>query len=255
MKRLVLIALALVAFPAAGARADTYAPDCPSGIDTWVLNGHDIQGNPQLDPLLTCRYTPGPGSSGADYAIEVDWVTPKASPDQHPFYRCGQTPPSPAVVVSPSYEAYARVNTSSAPPDFLSEAGKVLKAVEAGYARSCGAGAPVTGDKIEKPDTTPPRIQAITSYGPRTAAIRLGFHVSDNSGEARVFYGVYTPDGKRLLARGATGFGKVSWRARRWISFKPPKGMVGTYQFCVVALDRAGVRSALSCATLDIRRN
>src|SRR5439155_6646190 len=74
---------------------------CPSAIDTNVLTSHDVQGNPQTDPLLTCRYSPPPSSSGGpEYALEISWVTPKASPDTHPYYGCGQKASSPAVVVS-----------------------------------------------------------------------------------------------------------------------------------------------------------
>ena len=90
---------------------------------------------------------------------------------------------------------------------------------------------------------------------PHTSSIRLAFHVADDSGEARIAFGVYTADGKRLLAHGGTsGFAKVSWGARRWFVFKPPRGMVGTYEFCVTATDRTGNQSSRSCATLDIRK-
>jgi hypothetical protein len=254
VKRVVLIALLAAAFPAADARADALVPSSPSAVDTKVLTSHDVQGNPQTDPLLTCRYGPPPSSSGGpEYAIEISWVTPKASPDTHPYYGCGQKASSPAVVVSQDHEAYARVNTTSAPPDYLAEAAKLLKTVEASYARPCG-NAPADRDEVEVKDTKPPRVQAITSYGQRAAGIRLAFRVTDDSGEARMSYGVYTPDGKRLLARGSGGFVKVIWGARRWFTFKPPRGMFGTYQFCVVATDRVGNRSKPSCATLDIRK-
>jgi hypothetical protein len=252
--RLALVLLVLVPGASFARAGDANVPACASGIDSYVLAGSNVQGNPLTDPLLTCYYEPAPNTRGPSYDVHAAWVTAKASPDTHPWFGCGKQPTDPKTIwVSKSYEAYAGINSASAPPGFAAAAQELLRAVEAGFARACG-NTVAEPEGSEAADSTPPTVHAITSYGQRSAGIKLAFTVEDDSGRAKVEYGVLTSDRKHLLAHGwSSGFVRATGNDRWWFKWRPRGIRAGTYEFCVIAHDEAGNRSKPSCATLDVR--
>jgi hypothetical protein len=104
-------------------------------------------------------------------------------------------------------------------------------------------------------DRRKPTARALLSKGVRGRKVKLYYRVFDNRGQTREL--VQVNRGRKVVWRLRTRFattgarGKVyyvSWRSPRARGEKKP-----SYRFCVRAYDRAGNRSALSCAAIRLR--
>jgi hypothetical protein len=121
---------------------------------------------------------------------------------------------------------------------------------------SSSNGAPIglngDGTPTKKQDKKAPTALALASTGKRGRAAQLRFKVYDNNGVAKVTSTVKrngTP-----MATSSTGYGPVAYGSVYFLDWKVPANVAkGNYSFCVVAVDRAGNKSAQTCAPLALR--
>ncbi|MFN2467700.1 MAG: S8 family serine peptidase [Gaiellaceae bacterium] len=99
-------------------------------------------------------------------------------------------------------------------------------------------------------DTVRPRAKAIASRGRRGKQLKLFSQASDDSGVVRITETV--KKGARRVTTIRTGYTRTKPNTTYFLLWKPPPTLVGALQHCVQAFDRAGNRSASSCAKLTI---
>ena len=108
------------------------------------------------------------------------------------------------------------------------------------------------GTPTKKQDRKAPTSRALASSGRRGRAAQLRFKVYDEHGVAKVVTKV-----KRngtVVGTPSTGFGPVAFGSVYFLAWHvPAQAAKGNYRFCVVAYDRAGNRSAESCAPLALK--
>ena len=92
---------------------------------------------------------------------------------------------------------------------------------------------------------------ALKSRAVRGKKAALRFKIYDDRGVARATGTVKR--GARRLATLKTGFGPVANGTIYFLPWKTPAKAAGPLTFCVVATDRAGNKSAASCAPLSLR--
>jgi hypothetical protein len=100
-------------------------------------------------------------------------------------------------------------------------------------------------------DTTPPRVQAVTSYAARRSVARLQYRLWEETGETREVINIVTSS--RRVGSVHTSLGPIHSGTLYYAKWKVPASVRGAVGFCVTAYDRAGNRSAESCARLVIR--
>ena len=101
-----------------------------------------------------------------------------------------------------------------------------------------------------RPSTLP--IQALITSGKRGAVARLRFKIYDDQGVAKVTSTIKR--GAKIVGTASTGYGPVAYGSVYFVGWKVPANAAsGSYWFCVVAVDRAGNKSAQSCAPLSLK--
>jgi hypothetical protein len=110
-----------------------------------------------------------------------------------------------------------------------------------------GDGTPtVTQDKKK------PTVHALLTSAKRGAVAKLRFKIYDDHGIAKVITTVKR--GTTIVGRASTGYGPVVFGSVYYVGWHvPAKAAKGTYTFCVTAVDRAGNKSARSCAPVALR--
>lgn len=110
---------------------------------------------------------------------------------------------------------------------------------------------PQTGLSVAKPfttrliDVTEPKVQALPSPGHWGARVPLHFVASDETGAVSVRIHVYQRG--TVVANESGGAGSaLAWTA-------PSVGRTGVFHFCVTATDKAGNKSAPSCAPITLQ--
>ena len=108
------------------------------------------------------------------------------------------------------------------------------------------------GTPTKKQDKHAPTSRALASAGKRGRAAQLRFKVYDDNGVAKV-----TTTVKRngsVVGKASTGYGPVAYGSVYYLGWKvPARAVKGNYSFCVVAVDRAGNKSAQTCAPLALK--
>jgi hypothetical protein len=100
-------------------------------------------------------------------------------------------------------------------------------------------------------DTTPPRVQAVTSYAARGSTAHLQYTLWEETGETREDINIVTSS--RRIGSVHTSLGPIHSGTLYYANWKVPASVRGPVGFCVTAYDRAGNRSVESCAKLVIR--
>ena len=110
-----------------------------------------------------------------------------------------------------------------------------------------GDGTPtVTQDKKK------PAAHALLTSARRGAVAKLRFKIYDDHGIAKAITTVKR--GTTIVGRASTGYGPVVSGSVYYVGWRvPAKAAKGTYTFCVTAVDRAGNKSARSCAPVALR--
>lgn len=104
----------------------------------------------------------------------------------------------------------------------------------------------------KKKDKTRPTINALSSVGRRGRTANLRYRIHDDSGVAKALATVRR--GRVVVATMSTGFGPVASEGVYYSGWHvPAKAKKGTYSFCLTAVDRAGNKSARSCAPLAVK--
>jgi len=98
-------------------------------------------------------------------------------------------------------------------------------------------------------DTKPPSLKALASSGKRGGTTTLRFRANDNSGTTKL--AVEIRRGGKVVGSLATKFGAAKGNVSA-VRFRTPSGFSGNYTWCATAADKAGNRSARSCAALRI---
>jgi hypothetical protein len=93
-------------------------------------------------------------------------------------------------------------------------------------------------------------VRALPSSGFRGSVVKLRYRVADNSGSTREIVTVYRGRTARVK-RVSTRFGPTG--KTYFVRWRSPRGGVG-WRFCVQAFDRAGNKSAVSCARIRLKR-
>jgi hypothetical protein len=102
-------------------------------------------------------------------------------------------------------------------------------------------------------DTSPPHVRALPSSGRAGKGIRLTYEVYDD-------ISTNTYERIRVLRKGAViwtltvAYGPAERGVDYWVTWKPPKRLVGTFRFCVESWDESKNKSAPSCARVRVRR-
>jgi len=108
------------------------------------------------------------------------------------------------------------------------------------------------GTPTKKQDKVKPHATALGSSGKRGATAKLRFKIYDDQGTARALTTIKR--GKAIVATPSTGFGPVAYGSVYYVGWHvPAKAAKGSYWFCVTAVDRAGNKSAPSCAPLAVK--
>jgi hypothetical protein len=121
---------------------------------------------------------------------------------------------------------------------------------------SSTAGVPVglngDGTPTKKQDKVKPNASALASTAKRGTVAKLRFKIYDDQGVARALTTIKR--GNTLLATPSTGFGPVAYGSVYYVGWHVPANATkGSYWFCVTAVDRAGNKSAPSCAPLLLK--
>ncbi len=108
------------------------------------------------------------------------------------------------------------------------------------------------GTPTKKQDKKRPTSHALSSSGKRGRLAQLRFRVYDEHGVAKVLTKVKWNG--TVVGAPSTGFGPVAYGSTYFLAWHvPAKAAKGNYSFCVVAYDRAGNKSAQSCAPLALK--
>ncbi|HEX4678939.1 MAG TPA: hypothetical protein VH210_07020 [Gaiellaceae bacterium] len=108
------------------------------------------------------------------------------------------------------------------------------------------------GTPTKKQDKKKPTSKALSSSGKRGHSAQLRFKVYDEHGVAKVVTKVKW--NSTVVGTPSTGFGPVAYGSTYFLPwYVPTKAAKGHYSFCVVAYDRAGNKSAQSCAPLALK--
>jgi hypothetical protein len=108
------------------------------------------------------------------------------------------------------------------------------------------------GTPTKKQDKKRPTARALLSAAKRGSAAKLRFKIYDDQGVAKAIATVKR--GSKVVARTTTGYGPVAFGSVYYVGWHvPAKAAKGAYSFCVVAVDRAGNKSAQSCAALPLK--
>jgi hypothetical protein len=110
-----------------------------------------------------------------------------------------------------------------------------------------GDGTPtVTQDKKK------PTARALLTSAKRGAVAKLRFKIYDDHGIAKAITTVKR--GTTVIGRASTGYGPVVSGSVYYVGWRvPTKAAKGKYTFCVTAVDRAGNKSARSCAPVALK--
>ena len=101
-------------------------------------------------------------------------------------------------------------------------------------------------------DRKVPTTKALRSGGRHGATAKLRFKIYDDGGSAKAR--VTVRRNGRTIGAANTGFGPVAFGGTYYVGWHVPANAAqGRYSFCVTALDRAGNKSASSCAPLALR--
>jgi subtilisin family serine protease len=101
------------------------------------------------------------------------------------------------------------------------------------------------------PDFAAPTAKALASTGRPGRIVKLRSRIADDSGEFRVATTVKRNG--RVVATMQKGFVKAAGQTTIVIGWKVPSAAKGAYQHCVQAIDRAGNKSAVTCARIRLR--
>jgi subtilisin family serine protease len=101
------------------------------------------------------------------------------------------------------------------------------------------------------PDLTAPTATALASIGRPGGTVQLRSRIADESGELRV--AVTVKLNGRVVATLRKGFMKAARPTTIAIGWKAPAQAKGAYRHCVQAFDRAGNKSAVSCARIRLK--
>jgi hypothetical protein len=108
------------------------------------------------------------------------------------------------------------------------------------------------GAPTKKQDTRKPTAHALLTPGRRGAVAKLRFKIYDDKGVAKALATV--KHGSTVIGRTSTGYGPVASGSIYFVGWHvPKKAAKGHYSFCVTAVDRAGNKSAQSCAPLALK--
>jgi hypothetical protein len=104
----------------------------------------------------------------------------------------------------------------------------------------------------KKQDKKKPTAHALSSAAKRGRLASLRFTIYDDKGVAKALTSVKRNG--RVVGTANTGYGPVAFGSVYYISWHvPAKAAKGKYSFCVVAVDRAGNKSAQSCAPVALK--
>jgi uncharacterized repeat protein (TIGR01451 family) len=108
------------------------------------------------------------------------------------------------------------------------------------------------GTPTKKQDTKKPTAQALFTTGKRGVVAKLRFKIYDDQGVAKATTTIKR--GSTVVGTAGTGYGPVAYGSTYYVGWHvPAKAVKGNYWFCVVAVDRAGNKSAQSCAPLALK--
>ena len=102
------------------------------------------------------------------------------------------------------------------------------------------------------PDVVAPTVAALAGKGQKGRTMKLLSRVSDDSGEVGVLEEVKLR-GKVVARFKQVWFSSASRGRTVAITWKVPAATTGTYQHCVRAVDRAGNKTASSCARIQVK--
>ena len=95
-------------------------------------------------------------------------------------------------------------------------------------------------------------MHALLTSAKRGAVAKLRFKIYDDHGIAKAITTVKR--GTTIVGKASTGYGPVAFGSVYYVGWRVPKRAAkGTYTFCVTAVDRAGNKSARSCAPVALR--
>jgi hypothetical protein len=108
------------------------------------------------------------------------------------------------------------------------------------------------GTPTKKQDKKKPTSEALYTPGQRGATVKLRFKIYDDQGVAKATTTIKR--GATLVGTATTGYGPVAAGSVYFVGWHvPANAPKGNYWFCVVATDRAGNKSAQSCAPLALK--
>jgi hypothetical protein len=108
------------------------------------------------------------------------------------------------------------------------------------------------GTPTKKQDKKKPLARALSTSAKRGATAKLRFKIYDDQGVAKAITTVKR--GTAVVGTAGTGYGPVAYGSVYYVGWHvPAKATKGNYRFCVVAVDRAGNKSAQSCAPLALK--
>ena len=262
-----------------------------SGIDLtvfWAIVGYSVVSSPRIDlvswsPPLQYQVAAGsiasPASSPAAFAVgALCWQSRSLEPysSQGPTID-GRVKPDIVGHDSVSGATYggfsscpsAFAGTSASSPEVAGAAALVkqayptyspdqIKAYLMNAARDLGAPGidSVYGagevQLPKPPDLVAPMVTALAGKGQKGRTMRLLSRVSDDSGEVGLLEEVKLR-GKVIARFKQVWFSSASRGRTVAIAWQVPAAAKGTYQHCVRAVDRAGNRTASSCARISVR--
>jgi hypothetical protein len=108
------------------------------------------------------------------------------------------------------------------------------------------------GTPTKKQDKKKPTAEALFTSGVRGAVAKLRFKIYDDQGVAKALTTIKR--GATVVATTSTGYGPVAFGSVYYVGWHvPTQAAKGNYWFCVAAVDRAGNKSAQSCAPLALK--
>jgi hypothetical protein len=108
------------------------------------------------------------------------------------------------------------------------------------------------GTPTKKQDKKKPTAQAMVTPAKRGAVAKLRFKIYDDHGVAKAIATIKR--GGAVVAKASTGFGPVAAGSVYYVGWHvPATAAKGNYSFCVTAIDRAGNKSAQSCAPVALK--
>lgn len=108
------------------------------------------------------------------------------------------------------------------------------------------------GTPTKKQDKRKPTAEAIYTPAKRGTVAKLRFKIYDDQGVAKAL--TIVKRGSTVVGTASTGYGPVASGSTYYVGWHVPANAAkGNYWFCVVAVDRAGNKSAQSCAPLALK--